>query len=162
MSRFTGLWLYDKIYSQRRMNTMHISTKCSIAIHCLIFISEYGKTRKVTSELLSLSTGSNPVTIRNIVSALKKEGILSVKFGTGGTTLNCPLEEITLYRICSAIEPDFLDKLIGIHTMPSPLCPVGKNIHNVLDTSYAKIREDLQNSLHNVSMKEIVDNYHNL
>lgn len=141
---------------------MHISTKCSIAIHCLIFISEYGKTRKVTSELLSLSTGSNPVTIRNIVSALKKEGILSVKFGTGGTTLNCPLEEITLYRICSAIEPDFLDKLIGIHTMPSPLCPVGKNIHNVLDTSYAKIRKDLQNSLYNVSMKEIVDNYHNL
>lgn len=141
---------------------MHISTKCSIAIHCLIFISEYGEKRKVTSELLSLSTGNNPVTIRNIVSALKKEGILSVKFGTGGTTLNCPLEEITLYRICTAIEPDFLDKLIGIHAMPSPLCPVGKNIHNVLDASYSKIRKDLKDSLRNISMKEIVEHYHNL
>lgn len=141
---------------------MHISTKCSIAIHCLIFISEYGEKQKVTSELLSLSTGNNPVTIRNIVSALKKEGILSVKFGTGGTTLNCPIEKITLYRICTAIEPDFLDKLIGIHAMPSPLCPVGKNIHNVLDASYSKIREDLKDSLCNISMKEIVDNYHNL
>lgn len=141
---------------------MHISTKCSIAIHCLIFISEYGEKRKVTSELLSLSTGNNPVTIRNIISALKKEGILSVKFGTGGTTLNCPLEEITLYRICTAIEPDFLDKLIGIHTMPSPLCPVGRNIHNVLDASYAKIRKDLKDSLRNISMKEIVEQYHNL
>lgn len=78
---------------------MHISTKCSIAIHCLIFINEYGETQKVTSNLLSLSTGSNPVTIRNIISSLKKEGILSVKFGTGGATLNCPLEDITLYRI---------------------------------------------------------------
>lgn len=141
---------------------MHISTKCSIAIHCLIFISEYGEKRKVTSELLSLSTGNNPVTIRNIVSALKKEGILSVKFGTGGTTLNCPLDEITLYRICTTIEPDFLDKLIGIHAMPSPLCPVGKNIHNVLDASYSKIRKDLKDSLRNISMKEIVDHYHNL
>lgn len=141
---------------------MHISTKCSIAIHCLIFISEYGEKRKVTSELLSLSTGNNPVTIRNIISALKKEGILSVKFGTGGTTLNCPLEEITLYRICTAIEPDFLDKLIGIHTMPSPLCPVGRNIYNVLDASYAKIRKDLKDSLRNISMKEIVEQYHNL
>lgn len=141
---------------------MHISTKCSIAIHCLIFINEYGETRKVTSELLSLSTGSNPVTIRNIISALKKEGILSVKFGTGGTTLNCPLEEITLYRICSALEPDFLNKLIGIHPMPSPLCPVGKNIHSVLNISYEKIREDLQNSLQSISMKEIISNYHNL
>lgn len=141
---------------------MHISTKCSIAIHCLIFISEYGETRKVTSELLSLSTGTNPVTIRNITSALKKEGILSVKFGTGGTTLDCPLEEITLYRICSALEPDFLGKLIGIHAMPSPLCPIGKSIHNILNVSYAKIREDLQNSLQNISMKEIMDNYHDL
>ncbi|MCI8880771.1 MAG: Rrf2 family transcriptional regulator [Clostridiaceae bacterium] len=139
---------------------MHISTKCSIAIHCLIFISEYGETQKVTSSLLSLSTGSNPVTIRNIVSSLKKEGILSVRFGTGGTTLSCPLEEITLYRICSALEPDFLNRLIGIHAAPSPLCPVGKNIHGVLDASYAGIRDDLQVSLQSISMKEIMDHYH--
>lgn len=141
---------------------MHISTKCSIAVHCLIFISEYGKTRKVTSKLLSLSTGSNPVTIRNIISSLKKEGILSVKSGTGGATLNCLLEEITLYRICHALEPDFLGKLIGIHAAPSPLCLVGKNIHRVLDISYTDIRKDLRNSLQNISMKEILENYHNL
>lgn len=141
---------------------MHISTKCSIAIHCLIFISEYGEEQKVTSELLSLSTGSNPVTIRNIVSALKKEGILSVKFGTGGANLNCPLEEITLYRICSALEPDFLRKLIGIHATPSPKCPIGKNIYSVLDASYEKIRKDLQSSLQGISMKEIMDYYHNM
>ncbi|MCI8608643.1 MAG: Rrf2 family transcriptional regulator [Firmicutes bacterium] len=141
---------------------MHISTKCSIAIHCLIYISEYGESQKVTSNLLSLSTGSNPVTIRNIISSLKKEGILSVKFGTGGTMLSCPLEKITLYRICSALEPDFLNKLIGIHVAPSPLCPVGKNIHSVLDASYARIQNDLQVSLQSVSMKEIMDNYHKL
>ena len=99
---------------------MHISTKCSIAIHCLIFINEYGSNKRVTSELLALSTGCNPVTIRNIISALKKEGILSVKFGTGGATLNCSLEDITLYRICMAVEPDALRKLMGVHAMPSP------------------------------------------
>ena len=141
---------------------MHISTKCSIAIHCLIFISEYGEKQKVTSELLSLSTGTNPVTIRNIISALKKEGILSVKFGTGGTKLNCPLDEITLYRICNALEPNFPAKLIGIHSMPSPLCPVGKNIHSVLNAYYAKIHEDLRNSLQSISMKEIMETYNNL
>ena len=138
---------------------MHISKKCSIAIHCLIFISEYGEKQKITSELLSLSTGTNPVTIRNIISALKKEGILSVKFGTGGTKLSCPLHEITLYRICNALEPDFLVKLIGIHSMPSALCPVGKNIHSVLTASYEKIHEDLRNSLQSISMEEIMDHY---
>ena len=52
---------------------MHISNKCSIAVHCLVFLSEYGEREKVTSELLSCSTGCNPVIIRNILSALKKD-----------------------------------------------------------------------------------------
>ena len=141
---------------------MHISTKCSIAIHCLIFINEYGSNKRVTSELLALSTGCNPVTIRNIVSALKKEGILSVKFGTGGTALNCPLEDITLYRIYMAVEPDALQKFIGIHTMPSPLCPIGKNIHAVLEMPYKKVRDSLKASLQSITMKEIVNEYHNM
>lgn len=140
---------------------MHISKKCSIAIHCLIFINEYGESKRITSELLSLSTGCNPVIIRNIMSALKKEGILSVKFGTGGATLDCPPEEISLYRICMTVEPDALDKLIGTHTAPSPFCPVGKNIHAVLEAPYDKIRSDLRISLQSITMKEIIDGYHN-
>lgn len=138
---------------------MHISTKCSVAIHCLIFIYEYGDTKKVTSELLSLSSGTNSVTIRNILSALKKDGIISIKFGTGGATMNCPLNEITLYRICKAIEPDFLTKLFGIHSSPSPFCPVGKKIHNVLDTSYEKIQEDLCSSLKSITMEDVIADY---
>ena len=139
---------------------MHISTKCSVAIHCLIFIYEYGEKRKVTSDLLSLSTGINSVTIRNILSSLKKSDIISVKFGTGGATLNCPLEEITIYRICKAIEPDFLSKLFGIHSLPSPLCPVGKNIHNVLNCSYQKVQNDLCDSLKSITLKDLVTDYH--
>ncbi len=140
---------------------MHISAKCSIAIHCLIFIYEYGTSKRVTSELLALSTGCNPVTIRNIISALKKEGILSVKSGTGGATLNCPLEDITLYRIYMAVEPDALQKFIGVHTMPSPLCPIGKSIHTVLEMPYSKVRASLKTSLQSITMKEVVNEYHN-
>ena len=143
-----------------RRNAMHISTKCSVAIHCLIFIYEYGEKKKVTSELLSLSTGSNSVTIRNILSSLKKNGIISVKFGTGGATLSCPLEDITIYRICKAIEPDFISKLFGIHSFPSPLCPIGRNIHNVLNCSYQKIQNDLSHSLKSITMKDIISDYH--
>lgn len=141
---------------------MHISTKSSIAIHCLIIVSEYGEQKKITSEMLALSTGVNPVIIRNIVSVLKKEGILSVKPGTGGATLNCPLEEITLYRICKTLDPNFLSNLIGIHARPSPLCPIGKNIHQVLDASYSKVHEDLRKSLQGINMKEILDRYKSL
>ncbi len=141
---------------------MHISTKCSVAIHCLIFIFEYGDTQKVTSDLLALSTGVNPVTIRKIISSLKKDGIISVKFGTGGTTLNCLPDEITLYRICKAIEPNFASKLIGLHPLPSPLCPMMKIIHNVLDCSYHKIGNDLCESLKKITFENIISDYHKI
>ena len=140
---------------------MHISTKLSIAIHCLILINEYGDQMKLTSEMMAVSTGCNPVTIRSIISALKKAGIVSVKFGTGGTTLNCPLEEIDLYKIYMAIEPNALKKLIGIHTMPSPLCPVGRKINSVLKKPYSKICDDLTSSLKSITLEEIITQYHN-
>lgn len=139
---------------------MHISTKLSIAIHCLILINEYGNKIKLTSEMMAASTGCNPVTIRSIISALKKADILSVKFGTGGTTLNCPPDKIDLYKVYTAIEPNAMKKMIGIHPMPSPLCPVGKNIYKVLKKPYSKICDDLASSLKNITLDEIINQYH--
>jgi len=138
---------------------MHISNKCSIAVHCLIFINEYGKEKKVTSELLSLSTGCNPVTIRNIISAMKKDGMIDVKFGTGGATLAVPIEKITLHRICMAVDPKAIDKMIGIHSTPSPFCPVGKNIGEVLDRTYGTLKEDMIASMNAITLKKIVTDY---
>ena len=45
---------------------MRINTKCSVAVHCLLFLHEYGETQRVTSGILALSTGCNPVVIRMI------------------------------------------------------------------------------------------------
>lgn len=141
---------------------MHISTKCSVAIHCLVFIFEYGGKAKVTSELLSRSTGVNPVTIRNILSALRKDGILSIKPGSGGAMLQCSPQEISLYRICKVLEPQFLSKLIGVHPSPAELCPVGRNIHDVLDLSYQKVQRDLRVSLEQITLDQIISDYHRL
>lgn len=141
---------------------MHISNKCSIAIHCLVFIREYGETRKVTSELLSLSTGCNPVTIRNILSALRKDGILEVKFGTGGARLAIPLHEISLYRICACVDPQAIDKMIGIHATPSPFCPVGRKIGSVLNQTYHILKEDMISSMKAITLDHIMMDYHAL
>lgn len=139
---------------------MHISNKCSVAVHCLLFIHEYGAQTRVTSELLSKSTGSNPVTIRSILSALKKAGILSCLPGTGGATLSCPPEEIDLCRVCSALEPDFAEKLIGVHSQPSQLCPVGRDIHRVLENTYRHVQEDLRASLRSITLADVIADYH--
>ena len=141
---------------------MHISNKCSIAVHCLIFINEYGEENKVTSELLSLSTGCNPVTIRNIISAMKKDGIIDVKFGTGGAKLAIPMQNISLYRICAAVDPKAFDKMISVHSSPSPFCPVGRNIGAVLDRTYDTLKDDLISSMKSITMEKIVKDYHTI
>ena len=59
---------------------MQLSMKCSVAVHCLIFIyeAEAKGNIKVTSNLLAQSTGCNPVVIRNVFSALKKAGMIGI------------------------------------------------------------------------------------
>lgn len=78
---------------------MQISMKCSVAVHCLIFIYEARGIAKVTSSLLAESTGCNPVVIRNIMSALKKAGLITVPRGIGGAQLSADPAQITLYQI---------------------------------------------------------------
>lgn len=141
---------------------MRITSKCSIAIHCLLFIHEYGEHKKVTSGLLALSTGCNPVVIRNIISKLKQGGILTISPGAGGARLACPPREITLYRICILLEPESMDKLIGMHPSPSALCPVGRSIHSILNTSYKRIRQDMVKSLQTVTLDDVIAEYNGL
>ena len=141
---------------------MQISKKTSVAIHCLIFIDAYGNDRKVTSELLALSTGCNPVTIRNILSSLNKHGMIDVKFGTGGTKIAVPLNTISLFDVCQAVDPDALDKMIGIHATPSLLCPVGRNIKAVLSHAYGSLKQDVIESMKKIMLDTMVNDFKSL
>lgn len=138
---------------------MRISTKCSAAVHCLLFLHEYGETQKVTSAMLALSTGCNPVVIRNLMSALKKAGIVEGTVGKGGARLCQPPEEITLYRIYEAVDPGCLTDLVGIHPLPSALCPIGRNIRTVLAVPYEKLQADVKRSLESYTLADIVSEY---
>lgn len=138
---------------------MRISAKCSIAVHCLLFLHEYGEQQKVTSGLLALSTGCNPVVIRGVMSALKKAGIIRVTAGSGGAALLLPPEEITLYRVYMAVEEGGLQNLIGVHPMPSALCPIGRNIRRVLEEPYEAIQTDMQKSLESVTLTDFIAEY---
>lgn len=139
---------------------MQISMKCSVAVHCLIFINEANGKAKVTSDLLSESTGSNPVIIRNILSGLKKAGIIKVARGTGGAELNLKPEEINLYMIYAALEPDGLSSLIGIHKCKDRKCPVAQNIQNILIKSYNKIEDAVKKSMQEITLKSMIDDFH--
>ena len=138
---------------------MQLSMKCSVAVHCLIFIHETENSVKVTSTLLSQSTGVNPVVIRNILSALKKAGIITVARGTGGAQLCREPSEITLYHIYSALEPDGLSSIIGIHQCAERACPVAQNIQKVLQLPYHKIENSIRAAMESITLESMLGDF---
>ena len=141
---------------------MQISIKCSVAVHCLIFIHEAKGIAKVTSNLLAQSTGSNPVVIRNILSALKKAGLITVPRGTGGAELCADPSRITLYQIYSALEPEGVTSIIGIHPCEGRSCPVAQNIRKVLQIPYRKIEDAVQKTMESITLQSMIDDFHGL
>ena len=138
---------------------MQISIKCSVAVHCLIFIHEAKGIAKVTSNLLAESTGSNPVVIRNILSALKKAGLITVPRETGGAELCADPSQITLYQIYSALEPDGVTSIIGIHPCQGRPCPVAQNIRKVLASPYHKIENAVKTTMEEVTLQSMIDDF---
>ena len=141
---------------------MQISMKCSVAVHCLIFIHEAKGVARVTSTLLAESTGCNPVVIRNILSALKKAGLITVPRGTGGAELCADPAKITLYQIYAALEPEGVTSLIGIHPCQGRPCPVAQNIRQVLQTPYHKIEDAIKATMEGITLQSMLDDFHGL
>ena len=141
---------------------MQISMKCSVAVHCLIFIHEANGIAKVTSNLLAESTGCNPVVIRNILSALKKAGLITIPRGTGGAELCKDPSQITLYQIYAALEPNGVTSLIGIHPCEGRRCPVAQNIHKVLETPYRRIEDAVKEAMEAITLQSMIQEFHRL
>lgn len=136
---------------------MQISSRFTIATHMLIIIALEGKETKVTSDFLAASVGVNPVIIRKTLSQLKNAELISVARGTGGTEIIKDLQDISLFDVYQAVEClGKSGKLFSFHDNPNPNCPVGANIHEVLDQKLLDIQEAMENQLRQTSLAQIV------
>ena len=138
---------------------MRLNTKCSIALHCLIFIAEYETKTKVTSELLAKSTGCNAAAIRSILNLLQRAGLISIVRGVGGAHLSREPETLTLWEVYSALEPDGLEHFIGSHPHPSDQCPVGRKIGSVLQKPYREIGESVKAKMKEITLQQLLEDY---
>lgn len=140
---------------------MQISMKCSLAVHCLIFMHEAQGVVRVTSSLLSESTGSNAVTIRTIVAALRRAGFVRTeRGGSGGVELVRDAAEITLFDIYRAVDSGGIDSLIKVHDCGMRACPVAHNIAGVLEGPYRKIEEAVRDAMRTVTLADMIDDFH--
>lgn len=134
---------------------MQISSRFTIAIHMLACMDVFKDECKVTSDFLASSINVNPVVIRKLLSQLKDAGLIEVKRGTGGAAIARPMDEITFYDVYRSVDCIEEDMLFHFHENPNTDCPVGRNIHNVLDDKLARIQEAMERELRSITLADM-------
>ena len=135
---------------------MQISSRFTIAVHVLIAIEAFKDEYKMTSEFLASSANVNATVIRRILQQLKKAGIVTVKRGSGGADIGRPLDEITLLDVYNAVEPLENGQLFHFHENPNELCPVGRNIHNIMDRRLEEIQQAMEDKMKSVTVADVM------
>lgn len=136
---------------------MRISSRFTIAIHVLTAIDVFKDEYKITSDLLASSVHTNPVVIRRILQQLKAVGLIKVTRGIGGASLNKETSEISLFDIYRAVDCVESGDLFRFHEDPNTKCPVGRNIHAVLDDKLIKIQEAFENEMKKTTLADIIE-----
>lgn len=135
---------------------MQFSSRFTIAVHIFVCIDTFKNDFKITSDFLASSVNVNPVIIRKILSQLKANKLINVQRGSGGASIAKPLEEISFLDIYNAVECIENGELFHFHENPNYQCPVGRNIHNVLDNRLEQVQSALEKELKKITLADII------
>ncbi len=137
---------------------MQIGSKFTIGVHIITAIDYFKDMDRVNSEFLAGSIGVNPVIVRTVISQLREAGIVQTRRGSSGAELIKQLDEITLYDVYKAVgSVDTEEGLFHFHEQPNPDCPVGRNIHRVLDQRLVDAQRAMEEQLKGTTLADIVN-----
>lgn len=135
---------------------MQISSRFTIAIHIFACIDTFKNEYKLTSDFLAGSINVNPVVVRRLLLQLKAAELITVARGSGGAAIAKPLEEITFLDVYNAVECVDSGELFRFHENPNIACPVGRNIHNVLDDKLYRIQKALEDEMRKITLADVI------
>lgn len=144
--RFSSL-----LYSQ----PMKISTRFAAAVHALLCVEYFSGSEHVTSEFIARSTNLNPVVIRRVLGRLKQAGLIRPATKGEGTVLQRPACDISLLDIYHAVCDGPSSTVFSFHPDPAPACPVGSQIHSLLDPCLDRAQSSLEAELKRISLADL-------
>ena len=136
---------------------MQIGSRFTIGVHIITAIDYFKDMERVNSEFLAGSIGVNPVIVRTVISQLREAGILQTKRGSSGAEIAKRLNEITLSDISKAVGSVDMEGIFHFHEQPNPDCPVGRNIHRVLDQHLIDAQRAMEEKLRTTTLADIVE-----
>ena len=152
LKRGSGLYQggFSTFAVDKSMNNTMNRQNLLILLCIEIFKDDY----KVTSNFLAGSINVNPVIVRNILGLLSSAGIVEIKAGIGGASLAKSPDEITMLDVFKAVEKE--EALFHFHENPNSNCPVGRNVHRVLDSKLDNIQTVMENELAKITLIQLI------
>ena len=135
---------------------MKYSTKVSDAVHILAFI-QLNPTGSLSSGSIAESIRTNPGCVRQLMSALRRSGLLSSVQGHPRPSLTRKPSAITLLDIYKAVEGN--KPLLHLDTHTNPECGVGVNIQLALQDYYERIQQCAEMEMQRISLADILRSY---
>ncbi len=136
---------------------MKYSTKLSDTIHLLAFLC-LSDGERMTSARIAESVKTNPAYIRQLMSALKKAGLISSERGQANAALTRPADQITMLDIYRAVEGDKPLLHLDIHTNPE--CGVGVNIQLSIADFYREVQDVAEKKMQEITLQDIMERYY--
>ena len=136
---------------------MKYSTKVSDAVHVLVFVA-LNVDGDLSSDRIAESVRTNPAFVRQLMSSLRRAGIIASVRGHARPSLARPADEITLLDVYKAVEGD--KPLLHLDTHTNPECGVGVNIQLALQTYYDRVQRDAEASMAGITLEDIISSYH--
>jgi len=129
------------------------ATRFSVAVHALALI-DYLDGKRLTSENIADSVGTNASFVRRLLSMLAHAGLVDSSPGIAGARLARPAGKITLLDIYRAVDMEEEHRL-AIHGDPNPRCTVGRHIESALDTVIAPAEHAFEAQLERRTLADV-------
>ena len=126
----------------------------TVGIHSLMLVAFF-REDNMTSEKIARSVGCNPVIVRNVFVKLSKAGLLMTGQGKKRPELACPASQITLKDVFLATQTDDVDCMFKMYDT-NPSCPVGKDIHNILQPRFESARDSMLDEMSKTTIADLV------
>jgi Rrf2 family protein len=124
------------------------------AVHALAVIA-YVDQHQATSDQIAASVATDASVVRRLLSTLRDAGLVQAVEGrAGGYVLGRSANRISLLDVYRAVGPETLFAIP--ERKPNPSCPVGAQIHGVLDEPLDAAHAALEHRLGETSLADVM------
>ena len=132
---------------------MKYPTRLSDAVHILIFILLCAD-ENLSSTRIAESIRTNPAYVRQLMSLLRKGGLLSSVKGHPRPAITREAARISLLDVYRAVEGE--KPLLHQDTHTNPACGVGVNIQLVLRDCYDLVQRKAEEEMARITLEEVL------